>query len=233
MDMFSDYSVQHLKHSFSDHCPILIQTRPSFKRFGGDCFEFESWWLTEPSCEKVIKEIWQERSGTVLEKLEHTRIGLQRWAKNIKGKRGKRLKRLQERLTVLDEKDRDDDTIVEIIDVKLELNWEMEKKEMYWEQRARLNWLRQGDKNIAFFHNHASQRRRMNMVRGLEDNDGIFKTEDDEMGHILRNYFMQLFESSGVGDTNYLLSGVSQNITKCMNQLLTADYKEQEVTNAI
>ncbi|KAH1122926.1 hypothetical protein J1N35_006086 [Gossypium stocksii] len=69
------------------------------------------------------------------------------------------------------------------------------------------------------------------MVRGLEDNDEIFKTEDDEMGHILRSY--QLFESSGVGDTNYLLSGVSRNITACMNQLLTADYKEQEKTEAI
>lgn len=41
----------------------------------------------------------------------------------------------------LDRKDRDDDILVEIIDVKLELNWEIEKEEMYWEQRARSNWL--------------------------------------------------------------------------------------------
>lgn len=52
--------------------------------------------------------------------------------------------------------DRDDDVIAEIFDVKLELNWEMEKEELYREQQARANWLREGDKNTTFFHSKAT-----------------------------------------------------------------------------
>lgn len=44
---------------------------------------------------------------------------------------------------------------------------------------------------------------------------------------------MKLFESKGVGDTNYLLSGVNCTITKSMNQLLVGNYKEEEIIEAI
>ncbi|KAH1092072.1 hypothetical protein J1N35_019329 [Gossypium stocksii] len=115
-------------------------------------FKFKSWWILEPSCEEVIKKLWNEKSGNVLDKLEYIHIGLQRWGKNIKGERERRSKNLRERLVELDGMARDDDTLAEIIDVKLELNQEMEKEEMYWEQRARANWLCQGDKITAFFH---------------------------------------------------------------------------------
>lgn len=41
--------------------------------------------------------------------------------------------------------------MVDIIDTKLQLNWEVKKEEAYWEQRARVNWLRLGDENTIFF----------------------------------------------------------------------------------
>lgn len=50
---------------------------------------------------------------------------------NIKGKRDRRTKNLQKIWVELDGMIKDDDTLAEIIDAKLELNWEMEKEEMY------------------------------------------------------------------------------------------------------
>lgn len=112
---------------------------------------------------------------------------------NIKGKRDRRTKNLQKIWVELDGMIKDDDTLAEIIDAKLELNWEMEKEEMYWEQRARANWLRQGDKNTSFFHGKASQRHMTNKIRGLENIDGILKTEDEDMENIIRDYFIGHF----------------------------------------
>lgn len=51
--------------------------------------------------------------------------------KNIKEKRKGETNVLNWKLKMLSEAKRIDDTIVEIIDAKLHLNWEMEKEEVY------------------------------------------------------------------------------------------------------
>ncbi|KAA3477687.1 reverse transcriptase [Gossypium australe] len=56
--------------------------------------------------------------------------------------------------------------------VKLALNMEADKEELFWEQQARANWLRMGDRNTAFFHNLATQRKRRNTIKILEDGRG-------------------------------------------------------------
>lgn len=43
-----------------------------------------------------------------------------------------------------------DDTLAEMIDTRIRLNWEIEKDEAYWEQRACANWLRSGGKTLHF-----------------------------------------------------------------------------------
>lgn len=52
------------------------------------------------------------------------------------------------------------DNLADFIDAKIHLNLKVNKEDMYWEQRARANWLKLSDKNTIFFHNFASQRKR-------------------------------------------------------------------------
>ncbi|XP_016725413.1 uncharacterized protein [Gossypium hirsutum] len=119
LNLFPNFLLQHLPHSFSDHCPITIQTMPNVPRYRVIPFKFKSWWITEPSCEEVIQKLWQEKIGNAFDKLEHTRDGLQKWGKNIKRERIKRSTFLIERLRELEEMDRDGEIITEMIDVKL------------------------------------------------------------------------------------------------------------------
>lgn len=77
LNLFPEYEVQHFSHSFSNHCPVFIMTMPNVQSIGGSCFKFESWWVTEPSCEEIIKDAWQRQSGNVLEKFENSRLSLQ------------------------------------------------------------------------------------------------------------------------------------------------------------
>ncbi|KAH1106423.1 hypothetical protein J1N35_010191 [Gossypium stocksii] len=61
--------------------------------------------------------------------------------------------------------ERSNDNLADLIDTKVELNFEIEKDERYWEQRARVNWLKLGDKNTAFFHKQVTQKWRKKCIR--------------------------------------------------------------------
>ncbi|XP_016740159.1 uncharacterized protein [Gossypium hirsutum] len=99
---------------------------------------------------------------------------MNRLAGSIKSKRNGLKKKLTKKLEELAQEELDDENLAQIIDTKVQLNLEIDKDEMYWEQRARASWLKLGDKNTAFFLNYASCRDivRINSIRSLKDEDG-------------------------------------------------------------
>lgn len=72
----------------------------------------------------------------------------------------------------------------------------LEKQEVYWKQRSKQFWLREGDQNTKFFHKFASGRRRQNQVLRLQNAAGEWKEDKDEVRQIIQGYFSDLFQSS-------------------------------------
>ncbi|KAK5783327.1 hypothetical protein PVK06_037835 [Gossypium arboreum] len=106
----------------------------------------------EESIKTVIKEVWEFTKGSLSEKLGKLQARLERWASTIRRKRESSKRKLTKELDRLAEKERDDETLAQIIDTKIHLNLEIDKDELYWEQRARANWLQFRDRNTAYFH---------------------------------------------------------------------------------
>ncbi|KAA3476682.1 Endonuclease/exonuclease/phosphatase [Gossypium australe] len=62
IQIFPNYSLRHLPHFFSNHCPLLVETRGrSLSQF---CFE--SWWVLKESYDEEIRKLWEENSGPYL-----------------------------------------------------------------------------------------------------------------------------------------------------------------------
>lgn len=117
---------------------------------------------------------------------------------------------LTAKLSKLIEAERDDINLTGMIDTKIQLNFEIEKYERYWEQKARLNWLKLGDRNTAFFHSQATQRRKKNLINKLQ-NDSGWETENlQEMESIARSYFQTLFILGNQENYDHLLSGIDR-----------------------
>ncbi|KAH1075467.1 hypothetical protein J1N35_027795 [Gossypium stocksii] len=156
-DLFPNYKVHHLQHSFSDYYPVMVDTDGSGNMQGRaeqDSFRFNANWILDTEVEEQIQREWNSNSLDVPAKLR--RMGL-------------------------------------------ELNIKADKEELFWEQRARVNWLRFGDRNTKFFHNSAIHYKRKNKVVGLENETGVLITDETELSKLATTYFKDLFSSQPDG----------------------------------
>ncbi|KAA3489694.1 reverse transcriptase [Gossypium australe] len=120
-------------------------------------------------------------------------INLKDWASSIKkGQEGMKRK-LAEELEMLLENERNEDTLAKIIDTRVQLNMEMDRDEIYWEQWARANWLKVGDKNTTFFHNRALARKKLNMLYRLELGGERKTTEENINDSLIATFTKEVF----------------------------------------
>ncbi|KAK5776858.1 hypothetical protein PVK06_044823 [Gossypium arboreum] len=61
MSMFPEVTIQHLVHSTSDYCPLLITINKDDK-WSQKNFKFEAWWVLEESFEAEVKFLWEKRA---------------------------------------------------------------------------------------------------------------------------------------------------------------------------
>ncbi|XP_016669937.1 uncharacterized protein [Gossypium hirsutum] len=101
LSLFLDAIIQHLPHSFSDHCPLLINKKREDNERPKRSFKFEAWWVLEESFAEEVRYIWDNSTGELVQKLEKVSIGLTRWASQIRRSRKIKKEMLTARLVEL------------------------------------------------------------------------------------------------------------------------------------
>ncbi|KAK0583280.1 hypothetical protein LWI29_035396 [Acer saccharum] len=90
----------------------------------------------------------------------------------------------------------DHDSWSDIRNIENKLNKLLEEKEVYWKQRTKDMWYKNGDRITKYFHWKASARRAKNKIQGLKDDSGIWQIGVEKMEKIVVDYFSQLFTSA-------------------------------------
>lgn len=126
-----------------------------------------------------------------------------------------------------------DEVLHEMREVRLAMNNEMDKEETYWEQRARANWLKFGDRNSSFFHCFATQRKRLNKVSKLEDSRGRVVESDVEIAAVAKEYFEELFSTQDVSQVEGVLIGVERCISADLNLSLNRPFTQEDIYVAL
>lgn len=108
-------------------------------------FRFESMWLKDKRCEEVVKIAWVEEemiaTKRVLERfLARCRADLSAWNKLEFGHIGRKISELQSMLEELELLLASTEQVRELKNTRVELNCWLEKEDVMWRQRSRLNW---------------------------------------------------------------------------------------------
>jgi hypothetical protein len=151
----------------SDHCPIICQCSTVFPK--PNTFQFENYWLKLPEFQELVLNTWQQHGKTVTpsqlqEKLVMLRRCIAHWRRDRLGDINNQEKICKTALKWLEkqEKNRHITSLEKIMKKILQERFEEISiiKETIWSQRAKRQWIREGDKNTSFFHTVATIQKR-------------------------------------------------------------------------
>ncbi|EPS72636.1 hypothetical protein M569_02121, partial [Genlisea aurea] len=239
------FSVSHLKFGGSDHCPILLMfkdvvgchTTLRRKRF----FKFEKIWCENETCRVIIDGCWAvPRSSwcpqlSLLRRLQNCRQKLQCWHRTSIGSLRHRISSIQDRLSTLMEGVISDSVGDQIRDLKAQLSQLLKLDEIWWKQRSKVHWLREGDKNNKFFHGVASSRQRRNKIERLKSRNNIWLENTSDIHHEFISVYEDLFKSTYPSEDaiNNIVRTAPRMVTDEMNRKLTQAFTSEEILTAV
>ncbi|XP_074371315.1 uncharacterized protein LOC141712322 [Apium graveolens] len=174
-NIFPAAEVRVLEIATSDHLPLYLQLNKQVYVPRNKRFKFENVWLREKECFWLVKNSWESMEGKhIIDKISYCCFRLEEWGGGTSREFKRKLIECREKLRRL----RSRRDVMGIQDYNA-MRWEylnlLERKEIYWRQRAKQFWLQEGDQNTRFFHRYASMRKNSNSFRRIKNENGEWK----------------------------------------------------------
>ena len=129
--------------------------------FGPCPFKFLDVWLEDAACLQVIKQSWVhpvadngDMSLRWFLKMTRLKKTLKAWNKEHFGNIFDNVKKAEERLAIV-QRVLDDNfctkNVQQVSFAQQDLDLALQREEKFWSQKAHCQWLKEGDKNTAFF----------------------------------------------------------------------------------
>ena len=195
LSLFPLLQVSLLQRSLSDHSPLLVTSQPS--DWGPRPFRFLDCWLTHDECMEVIKSAWDKsKEKPVIQKLQSVKNDLKTWNVNVFGNIDSNIQRLESKIHSWDSEAQYrvllDSEIQDRNEAQADLWSWLKRKELFWSQHSREQWLKYGDKNSKYFHVVASIRRQRNSLYSIRYL-GSNLTKPDEIKTAAVKFYKNLF----------------------------------------
>lgn len=239
LERFDGTSVSHIQTIESDHCAILISLRKSNWLDGavtGKPFKYENMWRRHEHYQEVVQKAWVNGSTNledVMSSLNLMRSRLVGWSREEFGSVKKELKAMRLKLEVLRLGSlRTGPTRAEKDPMK-RISELLAREEAMARQRSRIQWLKEGDRNTAFFHAKAKDRARSNLITSLKREDGSFCSNQSELEAMAASFFKNLFKAQDLIAPDLVTNFVPCKVTASMNEHLCAPFSDSEIEQAL
>lgn len=222
---------RYLRFEGSDHRPLLSYFNSDRqKRIG--LFRFNRTLTEKEEVTQIIEEAWHHSLlDSVIQKLNDCRRGIIKWSKEQQEQSNITIKRNQEALDAALSSDTPDQDLIDAITSNLRSVYLAE--EQFWQQRSRIQWLKQGDRNTGFFHAATRTRRTINSILVLEDAQGGAVYEEQDITRVISDYFTQIFNTNGNESFSQIQDLLSTKVTPEMNEMLTTIPSDSEIREGV
>eukprot|EP00253_Pinus_taeda_P035953 PITA_35953 len=241
-----DFSAAILPHTGSNHWPIAIQ----WQRPGNPTripFRFKEFWLTHPSFKDMIKNIWTtftppegSKMFQLQQKLRFVKSQLKQWNRETFGDIFTAQQELSRELSALQQKitteGHTEETLEQERNIHSKLEERRKQEEIYWKQKSRIRWLREGERKNKFFHRTTVQRRMHNSIPFIQTQGGAKIESHEEIEKEFLKHFAQV-HTEPEGDRRPTIARITNNVPKIIieehNELLLRPILMQEVDDAM
>jgi hypothetical protein len=198
----------------SDHRPVVISVngvrRQRWIGGGGQNKRFEARWLLEENCDSVVNNAWDTAKvkgyQNTSEFLKSVSGDLHTWSREVLGGMQKRIKKLKAELEDCRKQALSQNMVHKEHVIWFKLGRLEEQLDVYWRQRAHIQWLEKGDRNTHYFHSCASERKKKNTIHKLKGEDGVMVEDEEGLKALVTNYFVSLFTPMPGIDIRHALS---------------------------
>ncbi|XP_024190432.1 uncharacterized protein LOC112194424 [Rosa chinensis] len=231
-----------LPPSDSDHNPILVEVKTDCHppRRSPRKFRFEEGWFGKAPCHEIIQRNWaRPLTGNALQqlgtKIHNAGQQLMQWHQLDMQKQRVELKEVQEKLFDIMKRPFSSEQYEEQRLLHAKQSHLLALQEKYWRQRSRALWLKDGDRNSAYFHRKASNRKNKNTIKGLLNAAGEWQSEPATLQHMIFKYYAQVFCSEDVNDEaiSTIFRATPMKVTSSMNDDLNLPYSDEEIKAAL
>jgi hypothetical protein len=229
--------LEHLTAAASDHSPILLRFEPAVRDKIPRLFRYETMWESHAEFGSLMEQKWQGNTCLSMHELENRLRDisgdLTAWGRDTFGSVRRETRDLRNRLEVLrgrPDRLRPSHEELKIVERLMELN---HREEVMWRQRARIQWLAEGDRNYRFFHLRASKRKKRNRIAKLRRANGSLSEDVQEMCSMAREFYKNLYSTEGTFGMDEVLNAVPVTVTQEMNERLIQPFDDTEVKQAL
>ena len=121
----------------------------------------------------------------------------------------------------------------EIKQVRKDINDLIDSEELYWCQRSKAHWVKEGDRNTKYFHARASERRKQNTILGIWDKFDCWCGDQDSIARAAISYFEEIYTTSWPNQIEEVTNLIPVKVTEGMNMELTRSFTKEEVLTAL
>lgn len=109
---------------------------------------------------------------------------------------------------------------------------ELAREEIFWRQKSRETWLKDGDRNTKFFHTSVKVRRSQNKIFSIKNKEGGTVSDLNQINWAAVKYFSEIF--NGVGNQGEDMPQIfSSSVKEEHNKRLMDPMSMEEVKLAI